>query len=563
MFNNHLSSNAFLKACLAAVFAIGLTACSSSDNGTAGTTDVEPTAQEMCTADGGTWNADTEMCTTAAQLAAMERAEIDTKIKAANTAVTGLTDDASDAAITAAEMAVAAAKKAVTDSSISDSDKGVFNTAISVIEGILRAKKTSIMEAREDADDAAMMAAAKDGKALHKALTANPLGLLAAATADTITDAGALDLPEGTPLSGATPAITIPDMKAGDSAGSLGGWTGTNYAHTDSSSKVANSAVVYKNQGSPTTHTFASQYTTGYTASTRTLALTTDDSTADSKIKGSSFPTTGNMVFKPTAPGGDEVSFSGTYDGASGMYVCDTGGTAGACNASFSANGIILSADGTWTFVHAKDAMVSRPDANYLYFGWWLRKDKDGSPTHASAFTGMEGAVTAGPVGTTIEGSATYAGKAAGKFAMSNPLDGTGDAGHFTADATLTAKFGAIAAPNNGGVSGVINNFMANGESVPWSVELQRAPWGTAQGAFATLDTDDVTTTSDDESKGTVWSIDGNPAPESGRWGGTMYDETTGDADDGSNVPTTVTGTFQSEFGSIGRMVGAFGADKQ
>ena len=44
-----------------------------------------------------------------------------------------------------------------------------------------------------------------------------------------------------------------------------------------------------------------------------------------------------------------------------------------------------------------------------------------------------------------------------------------------------------------------------------------------------------------------------------------MYDETPGDAPggDGSNVPTTVIGTFYSEFGSIGRMAGAFGATKQ
>ena len=47
-----------------------------------------------------------------------------------------------------------------------------------------------------------------------------------------------------------------------------------------------------------------------------------------------------------------------------------------------------------------------------------------------------------------------------------------------------------------------------------------------------------------------------------------MYDELPGATDDspagdGSDIPTTVTGTFYSEFSSIGRMVGAFGADKQ
>ena len=80
-----------------------------------------------------------------------------------------------------------------------------------------------------------------------------------------------------------------------------------------------------------------------------------------------------------------------------------------------------------------------------------------------------------------LTGGATYAGHAAGKFAMSNPLDGTGDGGHFTADATLTAKFGKRRA-HNGGVTGTLDNFMANDQSVPWSVALHRAPWGRQRG---------------------------------------------------------------------------------
>ena len=32
--------------------------------------------------------------------------------------------------------------------------------------------------------------------------------------------------------------------------------------------------------------------------------------------------------------------------------------------------------------------MVTITDTTYLYFGWWLQKDKDGMPTAASAFTG-------------------------------------------------------------------------------------------------------------------------------------------------------------------------------
>ena len=153
---------------------------------------------------------------------------------------------------------------------------------------------------------------------------------------------------------------------------------------------------------------------------------------------------------------------------------------------------------------------------------------------------------------------------------MSNPLDGTGDGGHFTADASLTAKFSGTGA----GISGMLDNFMANDKSVPWSVSLNNTGTDTADatptnnisgiGAIAAIG-DNADTTAVNESLSTVWSINGNSAPASGTWSGTMYDEMPGNAPDGdgSDIPTTVTGTFYSEFSTIGRMVGAFGADKQ
>ena len=140
---------------------------------------------------------------------------------------------------------------------------------------------------------------------------------------------------------------------------------------------------------------------------------------------------------------------------------------------------------------------------------------------------------------------------------MSNVLDGTGNGGHFTAAAMLTAKFGANAAPNNGGVSGTINNFRLNdgSEDPGWSVELKLAGWDSGTDTFGGTGNEAMT----------VWSINGNKSPESGTWSRQAYDEMPGDAPDGdgSNIPTTVTGTFYSEFGTVGRMVGAFGADKQ
>ena len=223
---------------------------------------------------------------------------------------------------------------------------------------------------------------------------------------------------------------------------------------------------------------------------------------------------------------------------------------------------------GTWVFVHDMDAMTSKVDVNYLFFGWWLMKDDDGIPTSASAFTGTGGTVgvSADNTPNTLSGSATYAGQAAGKFAISGTTDGAGDAGHFTAAAMLTATFGPNADPNNGGVSGTLDNFMANDESVPWSVSLHRAMWDADQtdnpGGFTS-----TTILPDDAiAQGTTWSIDGNSGGETGSWSGQMYDESPGsvaEGGDGSDVPTSATGTFHSRFGGTHTMVGAFGAERE
>ena len=117
----------------------------------------------------------------------------------------------------------------------------------------------------------------------------------------------------------------------------------------------------------------------------------------------------------------------GTYDGAPGEYRCT-----GTCTSTNDGEGSPSVLGGTWHFKPDAGAMVSQPDAEYLYFGWWVSKDKDGNPTAASAFAGVvepsENDLDRGAAGGSLTGSATYAGKAAGKFAMSNPLDGTGTA---------------------------------------------------------------------------------------------------------------------------------------
>ena len=110
--------------------------------------------------------------------------------------------------------------------------------------------------------------------------------------------------------------------------------------------------------------------------------------------------------------------------------------------------------------------MVSQPDGHYLYYGWWVSKDKDG-PTAASAFAGRfgtdpgdstDGLDTAGDL-TAITGSATYMGIAVGKWALdysrNKAANGTSDGGHFTAEGELNATFSGTTP----GITGTIDNF--------------------------------------------------------------------------------------------------------
>ena len=511
-----------LVVALVAAFMLAACSGSSNDTATAPAPDPEPAPDPamVCADAGGEWNAGDMTCTSAEEL---ELAALRSQI-AALRAQLGL--DADD--------------------DIGDSITELQNE-VTRLEGLLQDSADAEAAAQAEAERKAMAAL---GKAMHAALGPNSGGTtpLTNIGAPTLSAAGlAVDAADGAGAiaDGTDPASVT--LEAGASAGSLDGWAGTNYAHTEGTgdSKVTNEAVVYINQGSPRTQLFVEKYgdNTEYTASTRTFNV---GEAADGNIKAPAFPTAGTTTYS----GAQELP--GTYDGAPGQYECD-----GTCTATYNANGIQLSAD--WTFVHDAGASVSTPDAAYLFYGWWVSQDSDDMPTAASAFAGEVGDVdgtgdTAS--GETLTGSATYVGSAAGKFAMSNALDGTGSAGHFTADAELTANFGTIGADNQNGVTGTIDNFRLNdgSEDPGWSVELNRSSAWAADGGITGPASD-----------ATVWSINGNEADASGAWSGTMYDEMPGTAPtgDGSNIPTTVTGTFYSEFSNIGRMVGAFGADKE
>ena len=494
-----------------------------------------------------------------------QRTAITSAVTMAQTQVAAINDDSTDSEVAMADSAIAALKAAIEGADdLPEGDATVASGmgALTQLESRLMAAKTSRTAALKAAAEEKAKADAALGKNLYAALgppatavgTSGPLANATAtlgATGLVVTAAdGAGAIPDGT-----TPPVAT--LLAGDSAGSLGSWAGKMYAHTHPGTKVKNEAVVYTNQAMPTMKRFADAHTiaTATSGDDREGYYTVDETADLANIMAAAFEHVGQQNHPHNATGEAVFTTRGTYQGAPGEYRC-----AGVCTSTNDGKGSPSALGGTWHFKPDGGAMVSQPDADYLYFGWWVSKGSGGTPTAASAFVGELGDVDGTGADTTsggdLTGSATYVGKAAGKYAINNVLDGTGHGGHFTADAMLTANFGAITTDNTNGVTGTIDNFRLNDgtEDPGWSVALNRSSAWAADGAI-TGPTSDAT----------VWSINGSKASASGSWSGTMHDEMPGNAPDGdgSNIPTTVTGSFYSEFDTIGRMVGAFGADRQ
>ena len=541
------------------------------------------------------------------QRMASQRSAITTAVKTATDAVKAVNNMATDAQVQAAKDALSDLEKAIADADdlpAGDTDVNAAKGTLTALEGLFETadmmRTKYVADKKKMEDEATTKAMAKTGKALHAALGGTP-----DTNSTAIDNASAALLATGTaPLTivvaagaGGKTAAEVPTrtaiLRTGDSAGSLGGWAGTDYDLTSGSgaAEVTDNARVYTNKGQGRSQAFSGtngKYTlvsgqtganagnNGYLGSDSSTILDVSG-TAETLalVEAADFMHSGTQN-RQVPDRRDALYVRGTYDGADGEFRCMSG-----CSSTNDGKGSPSGLGGTWHFKPDAGAMVNTPDAHYLYYGWWVGKDDDGNPTAASAFAGRVGtdaaitdgldAAWSGSYDTTsgsetLTGSATYAGHAAGKFAIDNALAGTGNGGHFTADAGLEATFSG----DDIGVMGTIDNFRLNDgtEDPGWSVSLRQRTWGT-DGAIGNA-VDNPATTADESAAGvgTVWSINGNSAPPSGTWGGTMYDETPGDPSttgpgDGSNIPTTVTGTFYSEFSNIGRLVGGFGANKK
>ena len=409
-------------------------------------------------------------------------------------------------------------------------------------------------------------------------------------------DAPGISATHGMPAESEAPGDDIDVMTGGTDE--IAGFTGTQLDWSDGS--YMHTITAYTDIDETTGIPFGQVYD----ATDGSLLFTAGDADADlannKRIVSDDFVKVNTRTHNFNADGPDpdsdpdHVAFEGTYHGAEGVFRCSTGAEAdppaSMCASTRNSDGS-LTLSAMWTFTPNPDAMVQITDGIYMYFGWWLRENLN-APANTGGlsvqtFAGVkdgaseDGDRTASAAITGLIGKATFEGAAVGKFALYDPAIPGGNAvagGHFTADATLTADFEA---DEVGTISGMIDNFLlvgnANGPSDPWSVALMStALTETAEGIpaglhFATAN-DEFDPDGDGGAepimggRGTQWSIGDRKEARAGDWGGTFYDSADGDADattaDRNDLtPGYAVGEFSAEYGTIGRMLGAFGTD--
>jgi len=366
--------------------------------------------------------------------------------------------------------------------------------------------------------------------------------------------------------------------------------------HTRTIDDVTDTLTVFDNRDDPTDVEFETFYSVAeagnrdaVTSATAegVLTLDTGDLTGNSGLfESTNFPAatigeglTSNLTYDTDA----DKEFSGSFNGVDGTYTCT-----GTCTAESNNDGL-SALEGTWTFTPDAVAEDADPhmiedanfDADYLAFGYWLQETGTGADKTYGIGTFATGSMPF-PVGDTtagipaLVGTATYSGSAGGMFVMKADIDDDNkglvatQAGEFTADASLTAKFGsATGSITDFIISGTVDNFAlsnADGTAVDndWSLDLDSTEFADrAYSGNAWTFSNHANTFS-----GSTTSMEGGTAGSTaGRWEGGFYGPQVTDVDTTianeaeTGYPTGVAGEFIGHFENAD-VIGAFGAEK-
>lgn len=507
---------------LVAALALLLAGC----GGGSSSTSTEPTPEDMTM-----------------ERAEMQTADIMTASMAVNTALDGLSGSApTQAQIDAADTAIGDLRAALAAAAdVSDAEKAGYQAQMSDAQGTVTSAEATLMAMQDATAEKERKAMAAMASKLWAGIGMTPLMNNGEDTAID-TDDGALSVQRVTDPE--TDAVELAENKDA-MVGSLHGWEGSEHTKkvTDAGTYTAR---LYSNVGDPMK---GAKFNSGNGDGNVGFILTGDGAVVigdaqnvPSRIVSPSFDQSAGVkrftLPDPNTVGATKITpIQGSYYGVAGTYSCTPTGGGTDCSATKASEGYMLGG-GTWEFTPGDDEarVTETPDTMYAVYGWWLHETASGTAT-VSAFADYRGTDTVA-IGN-LNGTATYKGGAAGKYAISAGTNN--DSGHFTADAELKAEFNSTDGTGAHMISGTINNFMgSDGMSRDWSVALKKSTLSDA-GAIT--------------SDGTTWTMDGTDAAESGKWVGMLYEE------DESGVPGEGAGTFDSKYSNTGRMVGAFGVD--
>ena len=276
-----------------------------------------------------------------------------------------------------------------------------------------------------------------------------------------------------------------------------------------------------------------------------------------------------------TADMDEGFSGTGTYNGAMGTYSCEASSAGGGtgCTVNVNAAGMLTAMSANWIFTPDAGATSDVQDAQYLSYGFWLKRTTDDDSvtyneveTFAMAHGYGDAATTAADIGE-IDGTATYSGNSVGVYMMTD--DGGATSGHFMADVMLNASFGGgnVTANSQFTIGGTVTDFvLSGGEANDWAVSLgladfsgraagdapgMSAPGTSYKNSFSGVATGDSTAAAGTWN-GTFWGLAGDDVDHDS-------DATTDAIDD--VAPGAVIGEFNASF-TDGIVAGGYGAER-
>ena len=488
MFNNHL-----MKACLAAVFAFGLAACSSSDD-SAQTTPTEPTTPTTPT---------------------------EPPAPADLTALFAAAQDASDAAGQAVEDAEAAAESAA------ESRKMLLTTEVGGESSTAMMNAQAILDAADDAAQAVMDAEAALAAAEKAQMDAMAIAddhpqkaALTAAVDEAVEDAeGAVEdataVRDGTTIKNAVARVegankkgtprSIANTVGMDIAGALASGsarTGTRIvdphatavpagivdehkvemddAQGETWAEIAGEANVMMKRLGSFADTGAFTVGNGVVSVASVAGMTAADVFGTETVP-TDVTTDGTSLTSSTAGDAEAIN----YMGIPGALFCLGGDDGCSVTAGKLGAGWYFSpAFAMYYYQNQTDDTATDEDESLMYerevlyaeYGHWLAVNtSDNTQWDVGTFSNFVGTSanldvdTVGNNDNGLANSATYTGSAAGMSSrtMGSGDSATTDSGRFTADVTLEATFGASPM-----LEGTINRFQGDAVGAGWSVKL-------------------------------------------------------------------------------------------